>query len=92
MGIETQEGVPGGLVSLSLRADFMETVLEVDTMHNRPILNTRDEPHADRARFRRLHLIVGDANMRVCDRAEGGHHQARARIDLARSGAGDGVG
>ena len=32
-------------------------------MHNRPILNTRDEPHADRRRFRRLHLILGDANM-----------------------------
>ncbi len=64
MGIETQEGVfqPGSF-QLSQRADFMETVLSVDTMHNRPILNTRDEPHADRARFRRLHLIVGDANM-----------------------------
>jgi proteasome accessory factor A len=41
----------------------METDLSVDTMHNRPILNTRDEPHADRSKFRRLHLIVGDANM-----------------------------
>ena len=35
----------------------------VDTMHNRPILNTRDEPHADRTKYRRLHLILGDANM-----------------------------
>ena len=63
-GIETQDGgfVPG-VFQLSQRADFMETDLSVDTMHNRPILNTRDEPHADRARFRRLHLIVGDANM-----------------------------
>jgi proteasome accessory factor A len=41
----------------------METDLSVDTMHNRPILNTRDEPHADRRKYRRLHLIVGDANM-----------------------------
>ena len=41
----------------------METELSVDTMHNRPILNTRDEPHANRERYRRLHLIVGDANM-----------------------------
>jgi proteasome accessory factor A len=32
-------------------------------MHNRPILNTRDEPHADPKKFRRLHLIIGDANM-----------------------------
>src|SRR5262245_31237035 len=41
----------------------METELSVDTMYNRPILNTRDEPHANRAKFRRLHLIIGDANM-----------------------------
>jgi proteasome accessory factor A len=41
----------------------METELSVDTMHNRPILNTRDEPHANRERYRRLHLILGDANM-----------------------------
>ena len=41
----------------------METELSVDTMHNRPILNTRDEPHADREKYRRLHLIIGDANM-----------------------------
>jgi len=41
----------------------MEAELGVDTMHNRPILNTRDEPHANRERYRRLHLIVGDANM-----------------------------
>jgi hypothetical protein len=32
-------------------------------MHNRPILNTRDEPHADGKKYRRLHLILGDANM-----------------------------
>ena len=41
----------------------METDLSVDTMHNRPILNTRDEPHADGKKYRRLHLILGDANM-----------------------------
>jgi proteasome accessory factor A len=41
----------------------METELSVDTMHNRPILNTRDEPHADAKKYRRLHLILGDANM-----------------------------
>ena len=41
----------------------MEAELGVDTMHNRPILNTRDEPHADRRKYRRLHLIIGDANM-----------------------------
>ncbi|HJU06733.1 MAG TPA: proteasome accessory factor PafA2 family protein [Nitrospiraceae bacterium] len=64
VGIETQEGgFHPGAYQLSQRADFMETDLSVDTMHNRPILNTRDEPHADRLRYRRLHLIVGDANM-----------------------------
>jgi proteasome accessory factor A len=64
VGTEAQESghVPGGY-QLSQRADFMEVELGVDTMHNRPILNTRDEPHADRRKYRRLHLIIGDANM-----------------------------
>jgi proteasome accessory factor PafA2 len=64
VGRESQEGgFRPGHYQLSQRSDFMECALSVDTMHNRPILNTRDEPHADRARYRRLHLIVGDANM-----------------------------
>jgi proteasome accessory factor PafA2 len=64
VGMEAQEsGFVQGAYQLSQRADFMETELGVDTMHNRPILNTRDEPHADRAKYRRLHLILGDANM-----------------------------
>ncbi len=64
VGIEAQEGgFQPGRFQLSQRADFMETELSVDTMHNRPILNTRDEPHADRVKYRRLHLIAGDANM-----------------------------
>jgi proteasome accessory factor A len=64
VGIEAQEsGFTPGRFQLSQRADFMETELSVDTMHNRPILNTRDEPHADPKKFRRLHLIIGDANM-----------------------------
>ncbi len=64
VGTEAQESgwVPGAY-QLSQRADFMETELGVDTMHNRPLLNTRDEPHADRRKYRRLHLIIGDANM-----------------------------
>ncbi|NGZ61325.1 MAG: peptidase, partial [Nitrospira sp. LK265] len=61
---EAQEsGYVPGKYQLSQRADFMEAELGVDTMHNRPILNTRDEPHADRRKYRRLHLIIGDANM-----------------------------
>ena len=62
--MEAQEsGFTPGAYQISQRADFMEAELGVDTMHNRPILNTRDEPHADRAKYRRLHLILGDANM-----------------------------
>ncbi|MGZ9159319.1 MAG: proteasome accessory factor PafA2 family protein, partial [Nitrospira sp.] len=64
VGMEAQEsGFVPGAYQLSQRADFMEAELGVDTMHNRPILNTRDEPHADRTKYRRLHLILGDANM-----------------------------
>jgi proteasome accessory factor PafA2 len=48
---------------LSQRADFFETIASVDTMHRRPLVNTRDEPHANRVRYRRLHMITGDANM-----------------------------
>ncbi len=48
---------------LSQRADFLETEVGLETMHSRPIINTRDEPHADPEKYRRLHVIVGDANM-----------------------------
>lgn len=48
---------------ISQRADFCESIFSIKTMSGRPLLNTRDEPHADRKRFRRLHLILGDANM-----------------------------
>ena len=48
---------------ISQRADFFETEIGLDTMVKRPIINTRDEPHANRDRYRRLHVIVGDANM-----------------------------
>jgi Pup amidohydrolase len=48
---------------ISQRAHFMETVFGLETMYARPIINTRAEHHADPKRFRRLHLISGDANM-----------------------------
>ncbi len=49
------------------RADFFEVEVGLETTLKRPIVNTRDEPHADPERFRRLHVIVGDANMsEVC--------------------------
>jgi len=48
---------------ISQRADFFETEVGLSTMVDRPIINTRDEPHADEKQFRRFHVIVGDANM-----------------------------
>jgi len=48
---------------ISQRADFIEAEVGLETTLRRPIINTRDEPHADAERFRRLHLIVGDANL-----------------------------
>jgi len=50
---------------LSQRADFFEVEVGLETTLKRPIINTRDEPHADPERWRRLHVIVGDANL--CD-------------------------
>jgi len=47
---------------LSQRADYIEAEVGLETTLRRPIVNTRDEPHADRTRWRRLHLIIGDAN------------------------------
>ena len=48
---------------LSQRADFFENRVGLETTIRRPIINTRDEPHADDARWRRLHVITGDANL-----------------------------
>jgi len=48
---------------ISQRAEFFEEVVGLETTLKRPIVNTRDEPHADPRRFRRLHVIVGDANL-----------------------------
>jgi proteasome accessory factor A len=48
---------------VSQRADFFEAEVGLETTLKRPIINTRDEPHADPEKYRRLHVIVGDANM-----------------------------
>ncbi|MFZ4516046.1 MAG: depupylase/deamidase Dop [Acidimicrobiia bacterium] len=48
---------------ITQRADFFEEEVGLETTLKRPIINTRDEPHADPARYRRLHVIVGDANL-----------------------------
>jgi len=48
---------------ISQRADFFEEEVGLETTLKRPIVNTRDEPHCDPAKYRRLHVIVGDSNM-----------------------------
>jgi proteasome accessory factor A len=48
---------------ISQRADFFEVEVGLETTLKRPIVNTRDEPHADADRYRRLHVIIGDANI-----------------------------
>ena len=63
VGVEQDARARAATYQLSQRADFFEVIASVDTMHRRPLVNTRDEPHADPALYRRLHLIIGDANM-----------------------------
>ncbi len=48
---------------ITQRADFFEEVVGLETTLRRPIVNTRDEPHGDPTRYRRLHVIIGDANL-----------------------------
>src|SRR5438270_370917 len=48
---------------ISQRADFFEEEVGLETTLKRPIVNTRDEPHCDAQRYRRLHVIIGDANL-----------------------------
>ena len=59
VGIGQRSERPG--FQISQRADYVESEIGLQTTFNRPIINTRDEPHAD-ARWRRLHVINGDAN------------------------------
>ncbi len=55
---------PGGALPADVqRADFFEEEVGLETTLKRPIVNTRDEPHADAQKYRRLHVIVGDANL-----------------------------
>ncbi|HEU5318732.1 MAG TPA: proteasome accessory factor PafA2 family protein [Chloroflexota bacterium] len=62
VGIETAGGATQPGFQLSQRADFFEERIGINTTAQRPIFNTRDEPHADRSKYRRLHVIAGDAN------------------------------
>ena len=51
------------IFQISQRADFFEEEIGLETTLKRPIVNTRDEPHCDPIKYRRLHVIAGDANM-----------------------------
>jgi proteasome accessory factor A len=53
----------GAVYAISQRAEHIWEGVSSATTRSRPIINTRDEPHADADRFRRLHVIVGDSNM-----------------------------
>ena len=53
----------GAVFCISQRAEHIWEGVSSATTRSRPIINTRDEPHADAERFRRLHVIVGDSNM-----------------------------
>jgi proteasome accessory factor A len=57
---KNEDGFTG--LQLAQRSDFIDSILSIETMTQRPIINTRDEPHATQD-YRRLHLILGDANM-----------------------------
>jgi Pup amidohydrolase len=57
-----QDGRDHGF-QISQRADYFEVEVGLETTLKRPIINTRDEPHADPEKYRRLHVIIGDANL-----------------------------
>jgi proteasome accessory factor A len=57
-----QDGRTPGF-QIAQRSDFFEVEVGLETTLKRPIVNTRDEPHADADRYRRLHVIIGDANL-----------------------------
>jgi proteasome accessory factor A len=61
--VGSENGRPEVEFQISQRADFFEEQVGLETTLKRPIINTRDEPHADPALYRRLHVIIGDATM-----------------------------
>ncbi len=61
VGLGPRGDEPG--FQMAQRADYIEAEVGLETTLRRPIVNTRDEPHAERSRWRRLHLILGDANL-----------------------------
>jgi proteasome accessory factor A len=61
--VGSENGRPAVPFQLSQRADFFEERVGLETTLKRPIINTRDEPHGDPTKYRRLHVIIGDANL-----------------------------
>jgi proteasome accessory factor A len=61
--IGAENGRPDVDYQITQRADFFEEEVGLETTLKRPIINTRDEPHADPSKYRRLHVIIGDANL-----------------------------
>ncbi|MEO6183112.1 MAG: proteasome accessory factor PafA2 family protein [Verrucomicrobiota bacterium] len=62
-GIEAEDKFISHGFQIAQRSDFFSELQSVDTMQRRPIVNTRDEPHANPNLYRRFHVIIGDANM-----------------------------
>ncbi|MES2571503.1 MAG: proteasome accessory factor PafA2 family protein, partial [Verrucomicrobiota bacterium] len=64
MGVEGEDSAgQQGIYQIAQRSDFFSVLCSIDTMNRRPLVNTRDEPHADVQLYRRFHVIIGDANM-----------------------------
>ncbi|MBT8211711.1 MAG: proteasome accessory factor PafA2, partial [Acidimicrobiia bacterium] len=61
--VGSENGRPEAPFQITQRADFFEEEVGLETTLKRPIINTRDEPHADSRKYRRLHVIIGDANL-----------------------------
>jgi proteasome accessory factor A len=61
--VGAENGRPRVDYQITQRADFFEEEVGLETTLKRPIINTRDEPHADASKYRRLHVIIGDANL-----------------------------
>ena len=61
--LEEEDRFAGPGFQIAQRSDFFSELQSVDTMQRRPIINTRDEPHANPDLYRRFHVILGDANM-----------------------------
>ena len=75
VGLGQDSSRPG--YQISQRADFFETEVGLETTIRRPIINTRDEPHATADKYRRLHVIIGDANLsQVVQLPQVRHHRA----------------